>query len=173
MPRGMPDLEDAILHIGTHHFQEKSCRVLFVGASAINLKLLHFLQNKKYSQIALCNRSPIESTVEVLPWEHLSQWHTYDWIILGTKSPNHLIHFHNTPTLESPKLIMDLSVPRNADPRLKYIPNITLMNIDQINRTLKIHKEKTQGILSDAEALIADATTRLQRNSTSPLQLAI
>lgn len=163
MTRGMPDIEDAIWHIGRHFFGENSPRILFVGASAINFKILNFLKHKRYDCVSLCNRSrlhaPIEG-IEMMPWGELNQWTEFDWIILGTKSPNHLLHRHEVEAIAKPKLIMDLSVPRNADPSLRTVSGITLMNIDQINRTLKIHKQKTDQILSDAEALIAGATVR-------------
>ena len=179
MPRGMPDIEDAVDQIGSHVFQgNRECKILFVGASNINLKILSHLKRLKYSDITLINRTRKESLekdrgVKLLPWEALKGWTQFDWIILGTKAPHHLIYSEHGLNLQSKKLIMDLSVPRNADPKLRDIPEICLMNIDEINQTLKIHKEKMHSIVSQAEALISDAAARFQKNSVVKLQLAV
>ncbi|MBO0236810.1 hypothetical protein, partial [Vibrio parahaemolyticus] len=68
-------------------------------------------------------------------WNCLENWHEYDWIVLGTKSPEFLIRNDGLDAVAlSHKLVIDLSVPRNADPAIARHPKITLLNIDQINR---------------------------------------
>lgn len=169
MKRGLPDLEHAILNMGTEFFKNADqARILFVGASDINKKVLFFLKSKKMESITICNRSQegaqaIAETYNVnqIPWKEISRWHEFDWIILGTKAPDYLITQKMTPShLESRKLIVDLSVPRNADPCLKAHPAITLLNIDQINQTLKSRKKKISKVLTEAEYLIHESSKR-------------
>jgi glutamyl-tRNA reductase len=165
--RGMPDLEHAVLQIGKHFFQiPEQARVLFIGASEINRKVLSFLKNKNFSNVTLCNRSDHQAAnlselhgIHYLTWAELNRWFEYDWIIFGTKSPNYLItHQEISQRSISQKLIMDLCVPRNVDPKLGQDSRITLLNIDQINRLLKIrHRHMTQ-TLADAEQRVAEAT---------------
>ncbi len=158
MGRGMPDIEDAIVNTGKHLFENlENTSILVVGASAINLKIISFLQNKHLRNITLCNRTiPTSNIVEsILPWEKLNHWHMYEWIIFGTKAPHHLIEKEHLPKdVCGRKLIIDLSVPRNVDPCLAKDPRVTLLNIDQINRMLRIRRNKLRSSLDQAELMI-------------------
>ena len=167
--RGMPDLEHAILQIGSHMFpQINMSKVLFVGVSEINQKILHFFQAKGMKDITLCNRSQhaakafaSEHQLKTLAWPQLNLWHQYDWIIFGTKSPDYLLTKANLEKTQiSQKLVIDLCVPRNVEPSLGKEPGITLLNIDQINRTLKIRKRHMNHAISVAEDMISKATHR-------------
>jgi glutamyl-tRNA reductase len=162
--RGMPDLEHAIFNVGKHLFPSThSRRILFIGASEVNCKILAFLKNKQIKDITLCNRSltraqTIATTygISLLEWKDLAHWHTYDWIILGTKAPHHLITQGDLPQHSmTHKLLIDLSVPRNIQPTLAQDPRITLLNIDQINCILKVRRHHMAHLLTQAEQLIA------------------
>jgi glutamyl-tRNA reductase len=165
--RGMPNLEHAILQIGKHIFTMPThIRLLFVGASDINQKILMFLKSKNFQNITLCNRSEEQAkglaqqhSVQYLAWSQLNQWHEYDWIIFGTKSPDYLITYKEIHQRSiSQKLIMDLCVPRNVEPKLSQDPRITLLNIDEINQLLKIRSRRMLHMLTEAEQRVAQAT---------------
>ncbi len=165
--RGMPDLEHAILQTGRHFFSElEKASILFVGASGINQKILTFLKNKHLTRITLCNRSNKHGldiarrhNVEQLDWNRLRNWHHYDWIIFGTKSPDFLITRQDLEQFSiKEKLVMDLCVPRNVDPKLSLHTKITLLNIDQINRLLRIRHRGIMQTISEAEKRIEAAT---------------
>ncbi len=169
MEKRMPGLEHALLNIGTHFFNcTKKAKILFVGASDINYKILCFFKEKEIHNITLCNRSakPIESIasthqLQILDWRSISTWHDYDWIIFGTKSPDFLLSKNDLPhEFMSHKLVIDLCVPRNVDPHIGRHPHITLLNIDQINRTLKIRKQRMNQTLIQAENIVANASKR-------------
>lgn len=169
MARGMPDLEHAIFNAGLNTFQSpREKRILFVGASDINQKILSFLKSKNVHDITLCNRSHDRAKtvaalhqVPVLEWEKISHWHRYDWIIFGTKAPEFIIQPKDLPERNvSHKLIIDLCVPRNVDPKLSHDSRITLMNIDQINRLLSVRKQGMTNALDQAECIISEAAKR-------------
>lgn len=162
---GLPDVSHAIFQTGQYFFDPKmDPKILFVGASDINKKILSFFKSKKHSQIYLCNRSAetgrlIANKYEVnfLDWENLTSWHDYDWIIFGTKAPEFLLHNDSLSLLNlNQKLIIDLSVPRNVDPQIARHPKITLLNIDQINRRLKIRRKSLSNLLLIAEQLVVE-----------------
>lgn len=164
--RGMPNLEHAILQTGKHVFQDyENTRLLFVGASEINRKILSFLKNKNFQNITLCNRSEEQAEaweelygVKHLPWAQLSRWQEYDWVIFGTKSPDYLITHKDVHACSiSQKLVMDLCVPRNVEPRLGQDSRITLLNIDQINRLLQIRHRRMNHTLAEAEQRVIQA----------------
>lgn len=163
--RGMPNLEHAIFSTGKHFFKEpEKAQILFVGASEINYKILSYLNSKNLSHITLCNRSSISTcssleNVQIIEWTALNDWHRYDWIIFGTKSPEYLIKRKDIAQHAiGQKLIMDLCVPRNVEPKLGQDPRITLLNIDQINRQLKIRHRGMNQILIKAEEMVLQAT---------------
>lgn len=164
--RGMPDLEHAILQTGRHFFGvPEEARVLFVGASDINQKILNFLKSKNHSRITLCNRSKGRAEnlseihgVQTLDWQRLNMWHEFDWIIFGTKSPQYLISRRDLGNhMIGQKLVMDLCVPRNVDPKIGQDARVTLLNIDQINRLLKIRHRGIMETISQAEQRIMHA----------------
>jgi len=166
---GLPDLEHAILNMGTDLFPHPlQAKVLFVGASKINTKILSFLKSKKVQSISICNRSPQSAMeiadvhqVQALPWIAIQKWHEFDWIIFGTKSPEYLITRQMIPSqLLSRKLFIDLSVPRNVEPSLRQHPQITLFNIDQINQTLKVRKKTIASTLLQAEKMVKSTSKR-------------
>ncbi|WP_068467485.1 glutamyl-tRNA reductase [Candidatus Protochlamydia phocaeensis] len=165
--RGMPNLEHAILQTGKHFFKtSEPVRVLFVGASEINQKIMGFLKGKNFASMTLCNRSDEsaralagEYNIDLLEWSQLNDWHQYDWIIFGTKSPDYLIKRKDVAKdLAGHKLIMDLCVPRNVEPQLGQDPRITLLNIDQINRLLRIRHRCMTHTLAEAERRVIQAT---------------
>lgn len=166
MGRGMPDVEHAIYNAGMGLFKSpEGAKILFVGASDINKKILCFLKNKNIRDISLCNRTMdrancIAEQYQVRPvhWNQLPGWHEYNWVIFGTKAPEYLIKQNDLPSQGlSQKLIIDLCVPRNVEPSLGRIPGITLLNIDQINRILNARKLHLAQNLTRAETFIAAA----------------
>lgn len=177
--RGMPDLEHAIFQAGVHLFKKpQNKRILFVGASDINQKVLAFLRGREMDDITLCNRTferakAVSSAqrVSLLHWEKIVEWHQFDWIIFGTKAPDYLIRREDFPeTVCSQKLVIDLCVPRNVDPRLGRDKRITLMNIDQINRILRVRKQKMADTLQQAEQVVAKAAHYYVNNFQSRSQ---
>lgn len=169
LERGVPDIEHAILTMGRQFFEKiEQRRILFIGASAINLKILQFLKSKNIKAITLCNRTE-KTALEVaerygvgmLPWNELHQWENFEWVIFGTKAPHYLITKCQTKSvIGSKKLVIDLCVPRNVDPTLGKDSRISLYNIDQINRMVKMRKKQTRAVVEGAEAVVAESSMR-------------
>ena len=168
--RGMPDIEHAIFQTGSHYFKvPKEKSILFVGFSSINQKVLEHLKKKGCDRMTLCNRSlskaiPFSKKLQIslLPLKNLHHWFHFDWIIVGTKAPYFLI---SEPPLipPNPKLIIDLSLPRNVDPKLGQEPKIQLLNIDQINRMLKFRRKTIDVKYSEAEQEICQQVNKYSK----------
>lgn len=179
---GVPDLEHAILSVGSTTFANpEQAQILFVGSSDINRKVITFLIGKKFENITICNRTQESAhalaqkyCIKTIEWLKISEWHQFDWIIFGTKSSEYLISRHDTRHRNlSHKLIIDLSVPRNVEPKLCSDPRITLLNIDQINLSLRTRKQQISHLLAQAENLVQSATHKhmaLLRDKTSKKQ---
>lgn len=133
----LPTLEETIFQTCERSFNLHEKKILIVGLSAINRKILKNFQQHKLPQITICNRTHekvsqviSEDNLSYISWSSLSSWTEFDVIIVGTSSPNYVIT--NPIKITSSKMIIDLSVPRNVDPEMAKHPHITLFNLDQL-----------------------------------------
>lgn len=135
--RELLSLDEAILQAGNNLFEDlHACDILFVGLSEINHKIFNRFKQKGLCNITFCNRT-IEKLkklvgIKFLPWERLGEWHSYDITIFGTRAPDFLVK--DSPPSQKKRLIIDLSVPRNVDPRIGR--DVMLLNVDQLNRMI-------------------------------------
>lgn len=165
---GMPSLEQAITLAGNRFFDpEFKPRILFVGASHINGKVLDHLIKRNYDDITLCNRSFEEATrwkkkfgVQLLEWAERNYWLEYDWLLFGTRAPQPLLTANHLTT-QQPKLIIDLSVPRNVEPAVSNLTHVQLYNIDQLNRTLRHKRKELKEHIESAERKVLTHCQRL------------
>lgn len=133
-------LEESILSVSHHHFEfKRDLSILFVGASEINSKVLRAFLEKGHKRITLCNRTEEHAhkfsslfSINLLHYSNLDLWTEFDIVIVGTKSGEYLIGPKNIQTAKK-QLLIDLSVPRNIDPKLDSYDHITLLNVDQIH----------------------------------------
>lgn len=166
---GQPQIEHAIIAAGKKIFKDDlEPKILFVGASGINQKVLNLIKGRRYENITICNRTASKAEqlaeqyqVKTLPWQQLEEWSNFDWIICGTKSPKPIIKAsHN---FCSAKLIIDLSVPRNVDPDLNQC---AVLNIDQLNSEIAEKRQFLAEALARAEELAIECSLRLLRERT-------
>ena len=164
---GLPDLENAIFSLIKKTLSSTNFKILFIGASEINKKIVQFAKTKKNCQLTMCNRTfhkayhiALKENIKVLEWNDLNQWNDFDVIIARTKSPQFLLHQENYVANENPKVIFDLSVPRNVEPNLAFESNIHVFNIDQINDHLQERQQYIHGFLAKIEDLIYQETSK-------------
>ena len=161
LQRAQFDLEHAVLASGKSIFPNiEDCRVLFVGASEINRKILAYFQTMKLARLALCNRSREKAQglaasggIDVIDWGDRGRWTEFDWVIFCTKSPQHILGLQDVPKqLATDKLLIDLSVPRNVDPLVANHAQISLMNIDEVTRMMQHRRSVLGASIVEAEA---------------------
>ncbi len=163
----MPGIEDVVFQTGLAFFN--SCRdikILCIGASSINLKILSFLKAKEYPSLAICNRTTTiadqiaeKQGIKALHWEKSLEWQSFDWLIFGTKASHYLLKQEQLANNRQTKLIIDLGVPRNVDPLVGK--TLHLMNIDQLNQTFGQRSSSLDEMISQAEFLVQQATAHL------------
>lgn len=142
-----PNLVDTILFfIESLKVKISKPKVLFVGTSQINLKIMSKMRANEF-EIFLCSRTleraqekALAHQATPLPWEALSNWKEYDGLIFATNYAKLLIK-EKKVSLSSQKLICDLSVPRNVNPQLSEHPYIQLYNIDQVNKLIRRYRK--------------------------------
>jgi glutamyl-tRNA reductase len=162
---GQATLEDVIFQLGQCLLKDmKETRLLFVGNSEINRKILYFLRKKGVKHMSLCTRTPQnagELPCEVVGWTELPFWHHYDLVICGTYQHDYLITSKQISDQNNlaTKLICDLSVPRTVDPNLSRHPQITLMNIEELGHLTLQKVDGRRCALQQAEEGIREAVT--------------
>lgn len=169
LQRGSPSLEHGLFKVGKEYFKDPlNVKILFIGASTINSKIIRYFKSKNCSHMTLCNRSDEKSKkiaenfeLNFVPWDDLKKACEYDWIICGTKAPYYLLKNHllfNSKIQH--KLIIDLSVPRNVDPAIGLLPGVILINMDEMNDLLNKRTVHMADTLQKTEEMIAYETKR-------------
>lgn len=154
IPKGIPDFEDAVYEIALQHLLDiRQAKILFVGASTINRKLIQHFLSKQLNQLYLYSKSNQNLGIHIE--KDLTNWEFYDFVLFGSKSSNYLI---DTTHHSSQKLCFDLSVPRNVDPKLSL--SLTLYNIDDVHQHLNGRRLKLTNLLSEADLLVETLTKR-------------
>jgi glutamyl-tRNA reductase len=162
-----PSLEEVILNVGQKLLGHLRARkILFVGLSEINYKIFTRFKKLGCAELFLCNRSfdkacklAEKEEARLLSWEKLNTWSNFDLAIFGTKCPHFLVKREQLQFNSSCKLIFDLSVPRNVDPKIGR--HLTLLNIDQLNRAVdRKRREKALRIARLETQVIAQAVER-------------
>jgi len=136
-----------------HLFSTKPLpRLLFIGNSEINRKVIAYFRHKAGYEITLCTRSmhsaqafAVKYALNLLLWEQMNQWKEYDMLVSGTNTTCFLLHWQES--IPKTRLIFDLGVPRNIDPELAKHPHTLLLNMDQIGDLLeKRQKNESTGL---------------------------
>lgn len=131
-------LERSIEQAGYRHLQAfKNSKILFVGCSEINLKIFRYFKLQGFANLVFCNRS--NEHVNFLQWEQMKEkCFQYDLVIFGTRSLDFLITTDDfNQEIVGQKLIIDVSVPRNVDPKIGNHPQIKVLNIDQLSEAVE------------------------------------
>lgn len=171
----MADVESVILRSARKNFPDLGRRrLLFVGASEINAKVLHRFKQSEIGEIVLCNRSLDRALewgnskrVDVCDWQELGRWVDYDVVVVGTRFPDFLLTGQELPLDGRRRLVVDLSVPRNVDPAIGK--GATLLNIDQVDKMVERGRQLKVAQVQEMEALIESSMGRYAR--PMPLQI--
>lgn len=181
LSNGLLTVEEAICEVGRTLLGDlKNLPILFVGLSEINRKIFFSFKRRGFRNITFSNRSSEKAEliaekegIQFLAWERIEEWPQYDLAIFGTKCPDFLI----TPRgikkpIVTPKLLIDLSVPRNIDPNIGRLQKITLLNVDQLNRVLdRTKKLKVEEIARiETEFIEKDVTRQMMIYKMKELQ---
>ena len=154
LARGLPTLEEMIYNRAQKELDSlHDKRILFVGVSKINEKIAKRFRQKKLNNITFCNRSEKKVIGAKLFWKDLELWQTFDLIIFGTKSPDYLVG-PQTILGSRKRLVVDLCVPRNVDPRL--CKQVLLLNIDELNRETDTKRKLKAAALQRIESEIIE-----------------
>ncbi len=114
-------------------------RTIIVGAGDTSLRCVKKLAALGHQNLVITNRTPeragqiaAEYGLETLDYAQLiSRLNEFDCVFVATLSPDYLV-FPAQIASNRPKVVVDLGVPRNVDPRVAELPNVTLITIDHL-----------------------------------------
>ena len=155
LPAGQITIPRMVYETSCHLFSSDLLpRLLFIGNSEINRKVIGYFRHKGRYEMTLCTRSlrsaqgfAAKYGLDLLPWEQMSKWIEYDMLVSGTNVTSFLLHWQEN--IPKTRLIFDLGVPRNIDPGLARHPATLLLNMDQLGNMLE--KRQTREYVSFRE----------------------
>ena len=158
LPRGMPTLESLSFELAQKFIKKFS--VLFVGNSEINRKILSFFKSKGILNMTLCTRGlhsaqelAAQHQLNLLDWNQVHAWQTYEVVICGSYYQDYILSPEQITQdfSQANRLILDLGMPRNVDPRLGRHPEIQLFNIEELGNLVSARRSVCMQNLSQAE----------------------
>lgn len=145
---------ESLLYQIISHWMNGPCRVLLVGNSDMNRKIIHYFRKKSHLELTLVTTFletaasfELDSDIRLKDRQELLHWDNYDVIITATTAPMFLIS--SKPQYQNRHLFLDLSVPRVVDPDLKKNPCHLVLNMQQIGDCFsQFHQDRLSEILS-------------------------
>ncbi|MFH1452711.1 MAG: glutamyl-tRNA reductase [Armatimonadota bacterium] len=146
--RGASSISLAAVDIIKKRFKNLSeLKILVIGAGKMGYQTTEFLCQSGVSSIFLANRShhkaaQVAEKINGIPVKYEELVDTIkevDIIISSTSSPHFILTKDKIKAAHSlnnhrPLFIIDIAVPRDVDPEVKNLKNITLYNIDDLGR---------------------------------------
>lgn len=145
----------------TEHLR-KDKKILVFGTGEIGQRTLENLNSQTKAQITIINRT-LEKAQEIAktqkvnyaPVESLAQEIAKaDVVVVATSSKEYTINEEHISNLNSEKLFVDLSVPRNIDPKLASNQYIELVDMDQLNAEADKTLDKRKKDIPKAKTII-------------------
>ncbi len=159
-------------------------RILIIGAGKMGKLTVQQFKNKEIGELFVINRSQekAESLAQGIGATVVSFWDIkevlakVDVCITCTGCPHYLVEKvcveRVMQTRGGRRLIcVDISVPRNIDPRVKDIPGVTLVSIDDLDKVVGENEALRQSAVRDVEALIEKKVEEFYAKSTKKEEL--
>lgn len=165
--RGAVSISSAAVELARQALGDLSDRsILLLGAGKMSALAAKLFAGYGLREILVSNRST-ESAIELakqvggttLPWIDMAQGLTQvDVVLCGTGAPHHVIELADVEALlrdrTRPLLMIDISVPRNLDPRLRQLSCVTLFDIDDLHSVAQRNRAERAGIVDEVMEIL-------------------
>lgn len=164
------------------------CNALVLGAGEMGRVAAQYLDSLGVRTLAVASRSFANAqhlcrelgarpeAVE-LGWA-LDNLGDFDVIIAATSAPHHLVtasqHAQAFARKRNgrPTVLVDISVPRNADPALAKVGELFLFDIDDLDKVMEANRELRRSAAAEAERIIAEEVGHFLAEREQRLALA-
>jgi glutamyl-tRNA reductase len=156
-----PTLEKVLLEMLLKMDEKRS--IFFLGNSQLNRKLIQRLIYKGERDIFLCShqhQAPFpQDQVKMLDFTLLSFWQQCDIVVCASDPIHYVI---NPPATQvKTRLILDLSVPRCANPALERSHGLPILNMEYLNLLLEKNQLQYQDRITAAKESVSVCVDRL------------
>jgi len=87
--------------------------------------------------------------------EQAVSWPLYDVVVCATKCDEYIIKSQQQESLK-PCLLLDLSIPRNVDPRVAKYVNTTLLNLEDLGKRFQDKHYEIKKQVKESELLLKE-----------------
>lgn len=130
----------AVLYVRNNFENLKDKTILLLGTGEIGERTLENITSHTFKKVTVINRTfekaeavAQKHDVSVAPLENLlEEVEAADIIMVATASKTSTLKAEHFPKTFDPKLLIDLSVPRNIDPELDAMQGISLIDMDKL-----------------------------------------
>ena len=146
--------------------------ILLVGVNKINEQIAKYLHERNIHTVIVANRT-YEKAVNIARYLggkaiHFDQFkqglHKVDVIISSTAAPHLVLKKEELQTALNKRnrrvLLIDLAVPRDIDPEIRKLNDVTLYNLDDFNRVIEENICKKKEEAAKADRLISQAVEK-------------
>jgi len=145
---------------------------LVIGSGEMGRLSVKYLTDEKAEHIFLCSRScgnkepsQFEDPIlEVVPFaDRYSYIPKVDAIVTATASPHTILTAEKMPQRDRPLCIIDLAVPPDVDKSVYNLPQVTVVNVDELNTLSAGNLERRLCLAQQAEVIIDSKLEELER----------
>ncbi len=153
----------AVIAIQNWICDQENPKILIVGVNEITRKIVTFLNHQSKGDITVTNRTFERINNEIfgcnitpLRFENLKdRINEFSIIVSATSSPSLIIDASWLDPLEE-RLLIDLAVPRDIDPKATLHPDTTLHTVEDLEQLVSHSIEKRHNEIADAEEIIKE-----------------
>jgi glutamyl-tRNA reductase len=167
----MSHSQATIQFIEKQDFDIRGLTFALFGVNNLNETILRYLQKKGVRSVFIGNRN-LEKALE-MAWNfsfgtfRFSQKKQIisqsDVVISATSAPHIIINSEDIIERQKPLKIFDLAVPRDVDPLIVKIRNVSVFNIEQIESQIDENIEKRKMYLDRAKQLVESEVTKFMK----------
>ena len=149
----------------TGHLQDKS--VLVIGAGKMGEIALNYLHRLGVKKIHLMNRTGQKAECLAAQYKAVaaSFWNIQeilsevDVCFCAAGAPHYILDYEKIADImdrreRRPLILMDISMPRNIDPKVKNLPGVILSSIDDLGEVVDSSMKKREMALPQVESII-------------------
>ncbi len=166
----------AIEHILLKAGQLQNLHVAVIGAGEMGSLASKILQKKTIARLTFVNRNheraralAVDACAHAVPIEELRDAVSQADVVISATDAPHIILSpeHIAHRKDRPLLLVDLAVPRDIDPFLGELPNVTLLDIDHLKNDIVQSKAARQAEVPQVEKIIEKELSLLEQRLTT------
>jgi glutamyl-tRNA reductase len=163
--KGTASVGFAATQLALEHFKDLSqIRILLIGAGKMGKVSAKNLISNGAEHISVVNRTI--DRAKLLASSFDIKAHAYsdldneikkaDLVITATGAKNPILHPEHFEGIDHPQLVLDLSVPRNVNPTVNDLDNVTLIDMDSIHEANQKALEKREKSIPEISRIIEE-----------------